>query len=119
MDDEKIDAHVETVVDTFGGAVSAFRSEKRFFEVINARSGKGNALLSYCKQNGVDVLDAVAIGDSMNDIPMIKNAGLGIAMGNARDEIKAVADYVCDTNDNDGVAKVIDMLINGTFEMTM
>lgn len=119
MDDEKIDGHVEAVLDQFAGALSAFRSEKRFFEVISARSGKGNALLNYCKQCGITPDEAVAIGDSMNDIPMIKNAGLGIAMGNAKEEIKAIADYVCDTNDNDGVAKVIDMLINGTFEMTM
>lgn len=119
VDDERIEGLIEEILDKFGHVVTAFRSEKGFLEVISSRSGKGNALLTYCKQCGVDVKDAVAIGDSMNDIPMIKNAGLGIAMGNARDAIKEVADYVCDTNDNDGVAKVIDMIINGTFEMTM
>ena len=119
VDDERIESLIEELTDRFGGAISAFRSEKGFLEVISARSGKGNALLSYCKQCGITPDEIVAIGDSMNDIPMIKNAGLGIAMGNAREEIKTHADYVCDTNDNDGVAKVIDMLINGTFEMTM
>jgi hydroxymethylpyrimidine pyrophosphatase-like HAD family hydrolase len=38
---------------------------------------------------------------------MIKAAGIGVAMGNAVDEVKSAADYICDTNDNDGVAKWI------------
>jgi hydroxymethylpyrimidine pyrophosphatase-like HAD family hydrolase len=47
----------------------------------------------------------VAFGDDLNDIDMLNHAGVSVAMGNALDEVKAVADYVCDTNDNDGLAK--------------
>ncbi len=46
-----------------------------------------------------------AFGDDVNDLEMIQNCGVGIAVANAIDEIKAVADDICDTNDHDGVAK--------------
>ena len=49
--------------------------------------------------------DIVAFGDDLSDFNLIKNCGVGVAMGNAIDKVKEVADCVCDTNDNDGVAK--------------
>lgn len=53
----------------------------------------------------------MAIGDSYNDISMIKYAGLGVAMENAPDEVKKWADYITGTNDDDGVAKVINKFV--------
>jgi hydroxymethylpyrimidine pyrophosphatase-like HAD family hydrolase len=53
----------------------------------------------------------IAIGDSGNDLSMIEFAGLGVAMGNASNEIKAQADFVTDTNMNDGVAMVVEEFI--------
>ena len=47
------------------------------------------------------------IGDNFNDVSMIRDAGIGVAMGNAPDEVKAIADFVTDTNVNGGVAKAI------------
>lgn len=49
--------------------------------------------------------EIVAFGDDMNDINLLEHCAIGVAMGNALDEVKAVADYICDGNDNDGVAK--------------
>ena len=49
----------------------------------------------------------MAFGDNNNDIIMIKNAGLGIAMGHSNDEVKKVADIITTTNDEEGVAKVL------------
>ena len=58
----------------------------------------------------------VAFGDSINDIYMIHTAGVGVAVENARDELKEVADYICPSNDNDGVAEVIEMIMDGSFD---
>lgn len=59
----------------------------------------------------IDIKDMIAIGDQMNDIDMIKSAGLGIAMGNAHEEIKEVASYITKTNEEDGVADAIEKFI--------
>jgi hydroxymethylpyrimidine pyrophosphatase-like HAD family hydrolase len=53
----------------------------------------------------------MTLGDYDNDMPMIKAAGLGVAMGNALEKVKAAADYVTDTNDNDGVGKAIEKFV--------
>ena len=55
--------------------------------------------------------DVIAIGDSYNDLSMIKSAGLGVAMANSVDEVLKSADYITLDNEHDGVAKVIDEFI--------
>ena len=54
---------------------------------------------------GIDTKHIAAFGDDFGDIEMIKGCGIGVAVGNAIDEVKTAADHICDTNDNDGVAK--------------
>jgi len=56
--------------------------------------------------------EIIAIGDNYNDKGMIELAGTGVAMGNAPDEIKAVANYITDTNNHDGVAKALNHFFN-------
>lgn len=56
---------------------------------------------------GLPIEEAIAVGDSLNDIPMIDEAGLGVAMGNAQEPVKQAADCVAPSNDQDGVAEVI------------
>jgi Cof subfamily protein (haloacid dehalogenase superfamily) len=63
------------------------------------------ALLDYY-QVGAD--EYIAFGDDINDLEMIENCRHGVAVSNAIDEVKAVANYICDSNDNDGVAKWLD-----------
>ena len=53
----------------------------------------------------------MACGDGSNDIEMVKEAGLGVAMSNAIDEVKAAADYVTCSNDEDGAAKAIEKYV--------
>ena len=57
---------------------------------------------------GIDRTDLVCCGDGYNDVSMIRYAGVGVAMANARDEVKAVADFVTGSNDEDGIVTVID-----------
>ena len=56
---------------------------------------------------GITKEEVMAIGDEENDLPMIKFAGIGVAMGNATDEVKAASDDITDTNNQAGVAKAI------------
>ena len=77
-------------------------------EMNAENANKGEALKSLCAYLNIDPGDVIAFGDSSNDVSMLRAAGIGVAMGNASEEFKGIADYVADTNDNDGVAKVIE-----------
>jgi phosphoglycolate phosphatase (TIGR01487 family) len=68
---------------------------------------KANGLLHVCDRLGISMDEVIAMGDSLNDIEMIKAVGCGVAMGNAQNEIKKAADWITDTNEEDGVAKAI------------
>ncbi|WP_284139235.1 MULTISPECIES: Cof-type HAD-IIB family hydrolase [unclassified Virgibacillus] len=68
---------------------------------------KANALKTVCEKIGITMDNVFAAGDSLNDIKMIQQAGIGVAMGNAQEAIKKAADFVTDTNNNDGVAKAV------------
>ena len=63
------------------------------------------------KRAPADNIQVVAFGDDYNNFEMKIDCGIGVAMGNAVDEVKAVADYVCDTNDNDEVAKLFEEIL--------
>lgn len=68
---------------------------------------KAAALAKVSEKLGFTMENVMAMGDSLNDIAMIKEAGLGVAMGNAQDVVKETADWITDTNIEDGVAKAI------------
>ena len=76
-------------------------------ELNNRDAHKGNALLKLCQHLNIDPAETMAFGDGLNDLTMLKTAGIGVAMGNAAQQLKDVADFVTDTNDHDGVAKAI------------
>lgn len=79
---------------------------------LNHRSAtKGNGLLFLTSHLGLTPLETMAFGDAENDLTMLKQAGIGVAMGNALASVKAVADYVTVTNDEDGVATAISKLL--------
>jgi len=75
--------------------------------VTAAGVDKGTALLSLCRALGIDRSEAVAFGDSEVDIPLLRAAGLGVAMGNAADAVKAAAGRVTATVDDSGVARAV------------
>ncbi|RAP21097.1 hypothetical protein C2W64_03625 [Brevibacillus laterosporus] len=93
------------------GKLSVMRSKPFFLEFTEAGVDKGTSLHQLIKQVGIEQEEVIAIGDSYNDLAMITFAGLGVAMGNAPDDIKEVANYVTDTNMNHGVAKVVETFI--------
>ncbi len=73
--------------------------------VMNNEATKINAIKKLCKHLNIDISQVVAFGDDHNDLSMIKGCGIGVAVQNAREEIKAVAKDFCPSNDEDGVAK--------------
>ena len=60
---------------------------------------------------GIKKENSIAVGDSSNDIEMLKNAGIAIAMGNAEDAVKSMADFVSTDCDNGGVGYAIEMML--------
>ena len=72
---------------------------------------KGTAALHIAERLGVDGSQMIAVGDSYNDLPMLEASGLRIAMGDAPDELKAIADYVAPSVDDDGLAIAIDEFV--------
>lgn len=73
-------------------------------EITAAGVDKGEALLALAKKLGIDRRETMAIGDSGNDLTMLRAAGLSVAMGNAAPEVKKLSDAVTETNENHGVA---------------
>jgi Cof subfamily protein (haloacid dehalogenase superfamily) len=70
-------------------------------------TSKGGAITHFCEYHGITRDEVMAVGDWLNDISMLKEAGLGVAMGQAPDEVKAAADHVTASIDEDGLAEAI------------
>jgi len=83
------------------------RSKPIFLEFMALEANKGLALQVLAGHYGIRREEILAIGDSYNDLDMIRWAGIGIAMANARPEVKAAADYVTASNDENGVAEAL------------
>ncbi len=84
---------------------SAMRWYPTFADVISKGVDKGVGIDKFCEHFGFTKEGTLAFGDGGNDIEMLRHAGIGVAMGNAREEVKQVADHVTDTVDNNGVIK--------------
>lgn len=97
----------------FGSRISVSRSEPYYIELTPLGVDKGGSLAKLCAILGVAREDVLACGDGFNDVSMIKYAGMGIAMANAQEPVRAAADYVTLSNEEDGVAHVIEKFILG------
>lgn len=81
-------------------------------EVNTHSANKGNGLEKLAKSLGINLKETAAIGDNNNDIEMIQMAGIGIAMGNASEDIKMKSDFITLDNDKDGAAEAILQILN-------
>ncbi len=97
------------LVKQYDGRLSIYRSESFFIEAMPLGVDKAASLEHLFQIIGVDKEDTVACGDGFNDMSMIEYAGIGVAMANAKDAVKEVADVVTkNTNDEDGLLEVIE-----------
>ena len=82
-------------------------------EIAPVGVSKWSGVTAVAASLGIGAEAICAVGDDLNDLPMVQAAGLGIAMGNAREELQAVADLVVGTHDGSGIADVIDLVLAG------
>ena len=101
----------EELAGTLPEAVTSCTSSPRFLEFFSSKVSKGLALQFLGEHHDIAQAEIIAVGDADNDISMLEYAGLGVAMGNATDAIKAGADFVTLTNDEGGVAHVIEKFL--------
>ena len=93
------------------GMVDCVSSLYNNLEINKKGCNKGRALMQIAEYFGFAREEVMACGDADNDLQMIEAAGIGVAMANAMDSVKEIADYITDTNDNDGVAKAIEKFV--------
>jgi len=107
--------HLETLIRSYlENEITLFASRSYFLEIMPRETDKGTALAKVAEILGVRADETMAIGDSLNDEAMIRWAGIGVAMANADERVKDIADLVTDhTNNDDGVADVIDTYFFG------
>ncbi|GGB55106.1 HAD-IIB family hydrolase [Virgibacillus dakarensis] len=108
-DKEKLDDLVKKL--SYHKELELSNSTPTNIEVNPIGVNKATALRSVCEWIGTTMNNVMAVGDSLNDIKMIQQGGIGIAMGNAQDAVKKAADFVTDTNNQDGVAKAIERFV--------
>ncbi|GMQ58589.1 sugar-phosphatase [Vallitalea sediminicola] len=102
----------EHIVELYDDRVNVFFSKPTYLEVLNKKANKGIALEYLANYLHINKEEIIAVGDSFNDEYMIKYAGMGVAVCNAREEIKEMANYVTKCNNNEsGVAEVINRFI--------
>lgn len=114
LDKLSIESVMEELGEICGSSVNMFRSKPTFLEMVHPQVSKGHSLAYLAKLLRVDRDEVMAIGDGYNDIEMLEYAGLSIAMENANPRVKEQADYITDSNEQDGVAKAIErFILNG------
>ena len=92
----------------FGDVLNIFRSEPFFMELTPPGIDKAKSLERLLELTGLKREELIACGDGYNDVSMIKYAGLGVAMSNAQTAVKEVADEITLSNDEDGVALIVE-----------
>lgn len=98
----------------FGESLYITKSKPNYLEFMHPKATKMHGISRLAEVLGILPEEIITFGDSYNDIEMIDYAGLGVAVGNAPQAIRERADLVADTNNNDGVAKVIEEFVLST-----
>lgn len=108
---ENINAWQEELKEVKFDSVTFCTSQPFFLEFFNSKVSKAVAMEKIGEIYGIKQEEMIAAGDGYNDLAMIEYAGLGVAMENAVDGVKAAAQYITASNEEDGVAKVIEKFI--------
>jgi len=113
-DEDKIASLKNELSSIFHEELNIYLSKPTYLEIMPKSSSKTSAIAVLLAKYNIDQKTLIAIGDNYNDINMIEYAGLGIAMGNAPDDVKCYADCITASNDEEGVASAINKYILGS-----
>lgn len=95
----------------YGDILSVYRSEPFFIELMPKNVDKASALDRMLSSVGLTRENAICCGDGFNDITMLEYAGVGVAMANAQEPVKEAADFITDSNDDNGIVTVIEKFV--------
>jgi len=112
-DEYMIDAFWRECREIFGDSLYVTKSMPEYLEFLHPEASKAKGIDAVAHHLGITSREVMAVGDSYNDIDMLEYAGFAVVMGNAREEVKAKADYITRSNEDDGVAEALEMLICG------
>ncbi len=111
-DAKKLEGFRDLLQEKVGGELDLFKSSAKYLEIVPKGINKGDAVHFLCQHLGVPVQNSIAAGDQENDLAMITAAGVGCAMANAVESLKAKADYITENDmDHDGVAEILEKFI--------
>ncbi|HWQ75972.1 MAG TPA: Cof-type HAD-IIB family hydrolase [Syntrophomonas sp.] len=110
-DESKLLLMEQELRENFGDQLYITRSKPYYLEVMSRQAGKALALELIARYFGINQSEVMAVGDSYNDLEMIKWAGMGVAMGNAVPAVKSAADFITFSNDAEGVNEALRRLV--------
>lgn len=108
---DKAEQYEKELNEKYGDIISVYRSEPFFIELMPKGIDKASSIDRMLSTVGMTRENTICCGDGFNDMTMIEYAGVGVAMANAQEKVKEKADYITDSNDEDGIVKVIDKFI--------
>ncbi|MBU3110957.1 sugar-phosphatase [Clostridium lacusfryxellense] len=109
--EEIIEEIIKMIPEEVSCKYTVVRSAPFYLEFLNKAVNKGAGVAALAEKLNIKQEEVICIGDAGNDIHMIEYAGLGVAMGNAFPEVKKVANFITKTNEQDGVAHIINKFI--------
>jgi Cof subfamily protein (haloacid dehalogenase superfamily) len=110
-EEQELEVLAQRLTQEFGTALNVTRTLSHLLEVTHCKVTKGTALKALTESLELQPQQVMAIGDSLNDIEMIQFAGLGVAMANSVPQLKEYARYITLTNNEDGVAEVLEKFV--------
>lgn len=111
IEEEYLDQQIRKIPEEFYEQFEVIKTRSNLLEFMPKGITKAYGISLLAKDLNIIPDEIMTIGDEENDLPMIKYAGMGVAMKNAVSKVKAAADIITDTNDQDGVAKVIETYV--------
>jgi Cof subfamily protein (haloacid dehalogenase superfamily) len=105
--EEEIESLERSLKNDCSEELTIYRSKPTYLEIMHHTVTKTYAIRFLQEKFNLEQNQIIAVGDNFNDIDMLQYAGLGVAMGNAPEQVKQIADEITSSNDDNGVAKVI------------